>query len=359
MKVNEISLGRSVRYNFYNIFKLVRPFVNKPGLSIQLRKDRPAECRKSGIYVWYHPDWGYFYVGIAAADNFTERWNKHIQKLLDNCSSAKQMANWKVFATKFNSAGYGLDDLKDITLRFFPITTVADFGGDKEQLKTELRALETRIVSMINPACNIEHDPNKPSATRYPPDRQVNESSGYSLQGSFTHDLTTSKVWLIQELSKIAPQVGTVYILGSWFGNLSLYMHLLSLLKYKTIINVETDQDMLNQSAKMLKVINANNIEHMYKDANTLDYRQLGSDGVVINCSLTDMDGSDWYKNIPAGCLVALQARDHDSGHQFHSVNDIIKKFPLEVLYQGSLDLQDPETKYTRFMVIGTKPNTP
>jgi hypothetical protein len=356
MKLDEISLGRSVRYNFYDIFKLVRPFVNKPGLSIQLRRDRPAETLKSGIYVWYHPDWGYFYVGIAAADNFTERWNKHIQKLLDNCSSAKQMANWKAFATKFNAAGYGLDDLKDITLRFFPITTVADFGGDKERLKAELRALETRIVGMINPACNTEHDPNKPSATRYPPARQVNESSGYSLQGSFTHDLTTSKVWLITELSKISPAVGTVYILGSWYGNLSLYINLLPVIDYEKIINVETNRSMLDQSERMLKHVGAKNVEFMLQDANDLDYRQLDDNGVVINTSLTDMSGRDWFDNIPSGTLIAMQARDHDPGYKFDSTDDILAKFPLEqVLYQGTKTLEDPETSYHRFMVIGRK----
>jgi hypothetical protein len=167
----EIKLGRSVRYPFYSIFSAVTQRDGKPGLSIGLRKDRPAEVKKSGIYVWHHPDWGYFYVGIAAADNFTERWNKHIQKLLDQCTSAKQMRNWKEFATKFKNAGYGIDDLKDVTLRFFPITSVADYGGDRAQLKKELEALETRIVSMINPACNREYKPTLPSATKFPQQR--------------------------------------------------------------------------------------------------------------------------------------------------------------------------------------------
>ncbi len=185
------------------------------------------------------------------------------------------------------------------------------------------------------------------------------ESSGYSLQGSFTHDLNKSKVWLLSELSELTPQVGTVYILGAWFGNLSLYMHLLPLLKFKKIINVETDQKMLDQSARMLDRIGARDVEQMNKNANQVDYRQLGPDGVVINTSLTDMDGTDWYKHIPPGTLVALQARDHDPGHQFRSEDDIVKKFPLNVLYKGSLDLEDPETKYKRFMAIGTKPNTP
>lgn len=170
MRLNEIQLGKSVKYNFYDIFALVQARPDRPGLTIRQRRDRPPESKKSGIYVWYHPDWGFFYVGIAAADNFTERWNKHIQKLLDQCTTAKQMRNWREFATKFKNAGYGIDDLKNITLRFFPITTVKDFGN-KEQLKQELKAIETRIVKMINPACNFEYDPSRPSATKFPTSR--------------------------------------------------------------------------------------------------------------------------------------------------------------------------------------------
>ena len=186
--------------------------------------------------------------------------------------------------------------------------------------------------------------------------KKVNESSGYSLAGSFTRDLTTSKVWLLDELAQIAPTVGTVYILGSWYGNLALYMTLQPSIKYTNIINVEQDQSMLDQSERMLDSVGADRVEHMLKDANDLDYRQLGNAGVVINCSLTDMDGTDWFKHIPDGTLVVMQARDHDPGYQFHSPEDIVEKFPLDqVLYTGTKQLEDPETRYNRFMVIGRK----
>ena len=186
--------------------------------------------------------------------------------------------------------------------------------------------------------------------------KKVNESSGYSLKGSFTPDLTRSKVWLLDELAKVAPDVGTVYILGSWYGNLALYMNLQPTVKYTNIINVENNQSMLDQSRRMLDHIGADNIEHMLKDANDLDYRQLGNAGVVINCSLTDMDGTNWFEHIPDGTLVVMQARDHDPGYQFASPEDILDKFPLDqVYYKGSLELKDPETRYNRFMVIGRK----
>jgi len=144
--------------------------------------------------------------------------------------------------------------------------------------------------------------------------------------------------------------------LGSWYGNLSLYFNLLKDIEFNNIINVETDAEMLAQSERMLQHIGVDRVDHMLKDANELDYRQLGPAGAVINTSLTDMDGTDWFEHIPDGTLVAMQARDHDPGYQFHSPKDILDKFPLDqVLYTGTKRLQDPETKYDRFMVIGRK----
>ncbi len=184
----------------------------------------------------------------------------------------------------------------------------------------------------------------------------LDETSGYSLSGSFTRDLVFSKLWLIRELAKIQPQVSTMYILGSWYGNQALLLNHYPQVKVDKIINVETNPEFLKGSKHILDQVGANNVEYMLKDANDLDYRQLGKDGVVVNTSLTDMQGTDWFDNIPEGTLVVLQARDNDPGEQFYSPKDIQQKFPLsQVLYSGSLDLEDPETQYTRFMTIGIK----
>lgn len=177
MRLNEISLGRSVRYPFFSIFDVVQQKVpGTPGLKVRFKKKQhlPPEVLQSGIYAWYHPDWGYFYVGIASKNNFRERWYKHIQKLLDQCTSARQMANWQQFSQKFFAAGYGIDDLKDITLRFFPIPP--DLGDDPETFKKKLGTIEDRIVAVLNPACNYQHNPARPSSTRYPAPRTPTES---------------------------------------------------------------------------------------------------------------------------------------------------------------------------------------
>jgi hypothetical protein len=184
----------------------------------------------------------------------------------------------------------------------------------------------------------------------------VNESSGYSLAGSFTHDLIKSKVWLLSELARIAPQVGTIYVLGSWYGNLGVLLALDPAIRYKKLINVETDKKFLQASKRIHNHLGMDNTEYMLKDANDLDYRQLGPDGVVINTSLTDMQGQAWFDRIPAGTLVVMQSRDHDPGNAAHSTQDIIDRFPLsEIIYDGEIDLEDPETEYTRYMVIGIK----
>jgi hypothetical protein len=184
----------------------------------------------------------------------------------------------------------------------------------------------------------------------------LDESSGYSLAGSFTRDLTASKVWLLSELEQIQQDFSAIYILGSWYGNLSLYMTLQPRIQVNRIINVEKNTEMLDTSQRILDRAGADNIKYMLADANKLNYKQLGDRGCVINTSLTDMPGRGWFLNIPDDTLVVMQGRDHDPGQEYNSTQDIVDRFPLsQVLYHGSMQLRDPETEYTRYMVIGRK----
>ena len=159
----------------------------------------------------------------------------------------------------------------------------------------------------------------------------LDESSGYSLAGSFTRDLIASKVWLLKELEQPTIRVDR-------------------------IINVEINTEMLDTSQSILDRVGATNAKYMLSDANEIDYRQLGSAGVVVNTSLTEMNQKEWFEHIPAGTLVAMQARDQDPGVQYHNAQDIQRRYPLsQVLYHGSIHLRDPETEYTRYMTIGVK----
>jgi hypothetical protein len=184
----------------------------------------------------------------------------------------------------------------------------------------------------------------------------LDESSGYSLAGSFTRDLTASKVWLLSELEKIQNNFDTIYMLGSWYGNTALYLTLEGRIHVDKIVLVEKNKEFLAGSKRILDRVGADNIEYMLADSNKLDYRQVGDSGCVINTSLTDMPGRAWFLNIPAGTMVVMQARDHDPNRNFSSTQDIVDRFPVsKVLYHGRMQLRDPETEYTRYMVIGRK----
>jgi len=145
-------------------------------------------------------------------------------------------------------------------------------------------------------------------------------------------------------------------VLGSWYGNLALFMSLQPVVTADTIINVEVNTEMLQTSEQLLDLAGVDNAEFMLKDANKLDYQQLGDSGVVINTSLTEMPEAEWFEHIPAGTIVAMQARDNDPGVRYHDSQDIQRRYPLsQVLYRGAIQLRDPETQYRRFMTIGVK----
>jgi hypothetical protein len=108
--------------------------------------------------------------------------------------------------------------------------------------------------------------------------RELEESSGYSFEGSWTPDLVFSKLWLAQELKNILAdnQVDTVpviYVLGSWWGNMSVILNRAAVPVDK-IINVDNNRKWLKGSQQLTRAMNINNVQTMKADANQLDYRQ-------------------------------------------------------------------------------------
>ena len=174
------------------------------------------------------------------------------------------------------------------------------------------------------------------------------EFSPLTLRGSFDRGLIMNKLWLIHELEKIQDQFSTIYILGSWYGNMSILLAK-SGIEYNHIVNVDQDAAVVRGAHRMARILKIDDrIEPMVKDANRLDYRQLDQDGLVINTSCHDMDNRGWFDHIPAGVMVALQSRD--------DVDDDLSAYDLsQTLYQGSRSAEDPETDYTSLLRIGVK----
>jgi hypothetical protein len=184
----------------------------------------------------------------------------------------------------------------------------------------------------------------------------VQEASPDTLAGSFTDDLIDSKVWLC---SKLKEGLGnkcarTVYILGSWFGNLALLIKAADIV-FDKIVLIDTDENALSISEELLRpFFNPGQLVFINTDACDVIY---DSPGIVINTSVNDMS-YDWYDNVPKGMRIAVQARN---GTEFATTripdmeqfNDM---FPMQVVsYLGSKDQTDPETDYTRFMKIGKR----
>jgi len=189
------------------------------------------------------------------------------------------------------------------------------------------------------------------------------ESSGHTLEGSYTPDLVFSKLWLARELKKILQQQGiesvpVAYVLGSWYSNLSTILRKTGVPVDK-IVDVERNAKWLETGQQLQQGMGIKGVEHMQADANEIDYRQLGRPGIVINTSTNDIPDHGWFDHIPSGAIVVLQGRDSvpdGAEHTYSSPDELLQMYPLEtVLYSGTMQLQDPETEYQRSMVIGVK----
>lgn len=189
---------------------------------------------------------------------------------------------------------------------------------------------------------------------------RLQEISPDTVKGSWTSDLVLRKLWALTELKKIKDTFDTVYVLGSWYGNTSI---ILSLLKkhfhFDRIVNVDTDKEALDKSKEIIQNLGIDaDIRFDNLDANELDYRGLGKNGLVINTSAMDIEGTDWLKNIPTGTIVVIQSRNlsGDSPNQFNSLEDLVNQYPLsKVFYKGEKSFKDPETEFDSYMIIGQK----
>jgi pyrimidine deaminase RibD-like protein len=179
-----------------------------------------------------------------------------------------------------------------------------------------------------------------------------------TLSGSEGPGLNECRTYLLEQLKKIKTEFDTIYILGSWYGNLSMMIENDNDFNFDRIINVESDKEALETGQEVIDKLNYKFIYGMYKDANTLTYQELGNNGLVINTSCNNIDGTDWFANIPDNTMCILSARNNDEGaiNKFNSTIDLLEKYPLNnILYAGKKEFMDPETKYDYYLVIGTK----
>jgi hypothetical protein len=185
--------------------------------------------------------------------------------------------------------------------------------------------------------------------------KELSEVSPPTFKGSLTPDLLKSKIWLCNNLKKIGKtKFSTIYVLGSWYGSMAVILNRCGI-EFEKIINVDADQNHITKSHRVLSALGIN-VQSMQKDANTLNYKQLDNDSLVINTSIDDINGTDWFNRLPEGTLVAMQSRNNANDSAYDSLEALDQKFILSnTLVLDELSLEDPETKYQRFMKIGIK----
>ena len=184
----------------------------------------------------------------------------------------------------------------------------------------------------------------------------IDEASPNTLEGSFTPDLVESKKWLCDMLAKglKGKNAGTIYVLGSWYGNMGIFLHEADI-KFDKLVLVEPNEEYLRQSKKLLDKHNADGkIVFLNQKAEDVVYEKPG---VVINTSCNET-GPVFLNKVPDNMLCLLQARNNNESTLFptEAMEDFVDYFPLsKVYYTGDKYLEDPEINYVRYMKIGRK----
>ncbi len=176
---------------------------------------------------------------------------------------------------------------------------------------------------------------------------------------------TTSKKWLIESLHGALGRqnLGTIYILGGWYGVLAAMLLHDARFDVERIISIDIDPA-CEDVARSLNCAHGDRFAAITADMNGLSYDgdDLGAAGVVspdliINTSCEHLEKfGDWYGTVPAGRLLVLQSNNYYGvdGH-VGCVDDLTgfkRQAPMaEVIFEGERAME----KYTRFMLIGRK----
>lgn len=176
---------------------------------------------------------------------------------------------------------------------------------------------------------------------------QIDEASMDTLEGSMSNDQIISRLWMSKKLKETKLPIKRCVVLGSWYGILPYVLN-----KYNDIdeiVAIDSDPGCVEVSKELNPTI-----RHIVKDCNKLKYS--GAD-CVINPSINNIEGTDWYNNISKDTLCLFQTEDIELGENCpKDLNELNRKYPLsKYLYKGTLPSQDKDGEFTRTMVIGYK----
>ena len=183
-----------------------------------------------------------------------------------------------------------------------------------------------------------------------------------ALGNAFNRNQMRSKVWLADKLYDLTQgSLGTVFILGGWYGVLGSILLNDSRFDCDQIVSVDID-DSCKPVAETLNRRYVADRQFLAITANMLEFdfpieKKSSRSAAIINTSCEHIpDFNSWYRRLSGDALITLQSNNfYSCPEHVNCVPDLAvfkQQAPLrECLYEGELALK----KYTRFMLIGRK----
>lgn len=186
---------------------------------------------------------------------------------------------------------------------------------------------------------------------------------------SFSHGLVASKIWLCEQLELALDNENiknpNVNILASW-DSLLAFMLLTRRPKFYGVINAyDLDSESTNNANKICDhwLYEYPKVYNHTKDINNLNFTNTGNESIFINCSIDQIEGTEWYNNIPDERLVCLQCTDlpvNNNGWQVNQSYTDISEFTntyrvRRLIYSDSILINYQHLQYRRYMMIGIK----
>jgi hypothetical protein len=189
----------------------------------------------------------------------------------------------------------------------------------------------------------------------------------------FSRGQLKSKLWLVEELSKLNVSLGTAYLCAGWYSTLAtmLFESNIQLDKIRSfdiddscVIIAETmnkkwllDEWKFKATTKDIHDIDFNMHSYVTKNSSGEEIEVVESPDTIINTSCEHIQNfNEWYNNIPKNKLIILQSNNYfeieDHVNCSRSLEEFSETTPMsKVLFEGRLDLE----KYSRYMKIGYK----
>jgi len=186
---------------------------------------------------------------------------------------------------------------------------------------------------------------------------------------SFSHGLIASKLWLCEQLESALDNENiknpTVNILASW-DSLLAFMLLTRRPKFYGVVNAyDLDIDSTQNANKICDhwLYEYPKVYNHTKDINTLNFNNTGTESIFINCSIDQIEGTEWYNNIPDERLICLQCTnlpidttEWDVKQSYADITAFTNTYKVRrLIYSDSILINYQHLQYRRYMMIGIK----